>query len=123
MIRIATNQAKKSTFHRTRVGAVITKGGRIFSTGFNELRYYRKLPTKKPWDNSLHAEGKAVMRLLRTGRQTDLINASIYISRVKKDGTPGLAKPCKFCEELIRAVGIRKVFYTTDEGSVECMII
>lgn len=123
MIRQATKQAEKSTFHRARIGAVITRKDRVLSTGYNDKRYYSNCPTSRVWIDSLHAEQSAILKLLKSGRQADLVGAYIYVSRVKKNGKPGLAKPCPTCQELINAVGIRKVFYTTDEGSVECIVI
>jgi deoxycytidylate deaminase len=102
--------------HKCRVGAVIVSGGRVVAVGHNELRGFR-CPTKKRWENSLHAEQKAILRLLTKGRLHHLVGATIYVSRIKADGTYGMAKPCSYCYQLIQAVGIKEIVYTTEMGT------
>ena len=117
MISLATKQARKSSF-KQRIGAVIVKGGRLISVGFNQVG--KTNPNHKTWDSSRHAEEDAILKRLsiRDGLSS-LANSTLYVSRVKANGTPGLAKPCVNCERLARAVGIRKVVYTTDTGETE----
>jgi deoxycytidylate deaminase len=119
MIRIAERQAKKSTFDRARVGAVITKKKCLVSYAHNAIRCYRDpkgfiLPRKV--EHTLHAEQAAIIKALNAGLQSDLVGSYLYVTRIKKDGTKALALPCVTCQELIRAVGIKRVFYTTDKG-------
>ena len=49
----------------------------------------------------------------------DLSNASIYIFRQHKNGEPAIARPCEGCERVIRSLGIKKVFYTIENGFAE----
>jgi|SRR6266850_6942409 len=113
MIRIASKQARKSPFVRHRLGAVIVKGNRVLSSGYNEIRYDSWL--KK---SNRHAEEAAIVRLLKENRLSDLNGSTIYVSRVCPSGRLGLAKPCKSCDQLIRSVGISQVVYSTDfEGT------
>jgi tRNA(Arg) A34 adenosine deaminase TadA len=37
---------------------------------------------------------------------------AMHIERFRKDGTPGLAKPCPICEAAIRAWGVQQITYT-----------
>lgn len=117
MLRIATKKASSSEFSRARMGAVIANKGRILSTGINEVRHYKKCPTPRKWKNSLHAEQSAILKLLNSGRQHELVGATLFVSRVNNFNRPMLAKPCSFCEELISIVGIKRVFYTTGKGT------
>jgi len=121
LIRHATKQANESVFHRARVGAVIAKGQRILSTGHNRLGYSRLLPNR-PFKDSIHAEQAAILKLLKENRLDDLAGSTIYISRIGRDNSVRLAKPCPTCHDLILAVGINKVIYTTGNGtsSYEC---
>jgi len=112
--RIAEKQAKKSSFLKHRVGAVIMKGSRVISTGFNSIRYNRF--SKRP---TAHAEAAAITNLLRQGRMDDLCNSDIYVTRFTKSGNVSCAAPCIHCRELIQAVGIRKIFYTDFDGKVQ----
>lgn len=54
-----------------------------------------------------HAEIHAISRLGR-----DASPKRIYIGRVNRNGTRGLAKPCRICEKAIKEAGITEVCYT-----------
>ena len=56
------------------------------------------------------------MPLIRDG--IDLSNAAIYVYRVHKNGTLAMSRPCPSCMQLIKDVGIKRVFYTTENGYV-----
>lgn len=112
--RIAEKQALKSTFQQHRLGAVIVKGGRILATGFNSMRPSALIGTK-----TLHAEAAAILKLLKEKRLADLAGADIYVTRFTKGGAVGLSCPCHACRELCRSVGIRRAFYTLDDGSTK----
>jgi len=59
------------------------------------------MPTKTP---SIHAE----QRLLRkTGD-----GATIYVARLKRDGSFGMAKPCPRCMAGLKARRVEMVYYT-----------
>ena len=115
MIRLASKIAAKSKFKRARVGAVIVKAGRVLATGCNRIGYSKYLPGR-PYPESVHAEQQAVLQLLKEDRIDDLANATIYISRILRDGSCGLALPCPICRSLLHSVGIRRVVYTTLKG-------
>lgn len=110
--RIAQKQALKSPFLKHRVGAVITKGHRIISTGYNEIRY-----SKITGKTSLHAEAAAIKQLMDQRKLGDLVGATIFVTRFTRGGRIGMACPCSSCMALIRAVGIRRVYYTQNDGS------
>lgn len=107
----ARKEAGKSTFDRARVGAVIVRSGRLLSSGCNQIRY-SKYAARNEYE-SIHAEEAAIIRLMRKPNGLQLLaGATIFITRIKKDGSTGLAKPCKQCQDLINAVGIKKVIHT-----------
>jgi deoxycytidylate deaminase len=108
---MASKEALKSTFKKHRVGAVIVKGNRILSVGHNRLRSSAVTKTK-----TLHAEGAAILKLLKENRLHDLAGASLYVTRFTKSGAVGMAMPCPSCHALIKSVGISTVYYTTNEG-------
>ena len=115
MIHVATKKAHESKFRRARVGAVIAKGHRLLSSGCNRIGYSRLLPGR-PYPESIHAEQQAILALLSQRRLDALVGATIYVSRVGRDGSQRLSKPCYICASLIEAVGIHKVVYTTNTG-------
>jgi deoxycytidylate deaminase len=114
MMKVACKTAIKSTFDRHRLGAVVVRGHRVLSTGSNSLRY-----SKQIGKSTLHAEEAAIIKLLQDRRQHQLIGADLYVSRVRPNGSIGLAKPCDRCMDLIRSVGISRIFYTTNEQGTE----
>lgn len=109
-LKKASNEALNSTFDRARIGAVIVKGGRVLAAGHNEIRYNKR--TGKAWP-SIHAEEGVILALLRQPNgMKQLAGATIYVSRVLKNGETALAKPCEMCSNLIQAVGIKRVIHT-----------
>lgn len=113
MIRIASRQAGKSSFNRHKLGAVIVKGDRVMSTGYNSIRYSKELRK-----SNIHAEEAAILKLLKAKRLGDLNGSTIYVSRICPSGRLGLSKPCKDCHSLIQSVGIREVCYSTNQGTI-----
>lgn len=116
--RMANKVALKSTFKQHRVGAVIVKGGNILSTGYNSRQPSGLLKTE-----TRHAEAAAILKLLKEGRQHELVGSSMYVSRFTRGGRLGISRPCSNCELLIRSVGIREVFFINEEGTTERMKI
>lgn len=114
--RIAAKQAKKSPHKQHKLGAVIVKGSRILAVGYNSLR-----PSSLLGTHTLHAEAAAVLKLLKARRLSDLAGAEMYVTRFTRGGSVGLSKPCIHCRSLLASVGIRTVYYTTDEGTTEEM--
>ena len=116
---MAAKAAKRSTFEQHRLGAVVVKGSRILSTGFNELSYNGI--TRR---GTTHAEEAAITKLLKAKRFSDLVGSDLYVLRFTKAGRIGLSYPCDRCWNLIRSVGIRNVFFTGNDGvgqRVRCM--
>ena len=114
MIRIATKQAAKSSFERYKLGAVIVKGNRVLSTGYNEIRYSSELRK-----SNIHAEEAAVLKLLKENRLNDLNGSTIYVSRIRANLSLGCSRPCINCYNLIRSVGIDKMVYINEYGKEE----
>ena len=117
-MRMAAKAAMNSKFEQHRVGAVIVKGGNILATGFNSRQPSSLLGTP-----TRHAEGAAILTMLKEHRQHDLVGSSIYVTRFTRGGRVGLSRPCDACMGLIRAVGIRNITYTTDTGLTETIKI
>lgn len=110
--RVASKVAKKSEHEQHKLGAVVVKGGRILSTGFNSLGYSGYLRTQ-----TRHAEESAILKLLRERRLHDLSGADLYVTRFTRGGAIGIARPCSRCRDLIKTVGIRRIFYSTNDGT------
>lgn len=118
---LAKNASMCSDFNKQRLGCVITYKNRVISSGFNCCKTH---PLQKkynkyrfPTDNTphtLHAEIYALAPLVDC--DIDWSRVEVYIYRSHKDGSLGLARPCKSCMALIKTLGIKKIHYTTENG-------
>lgn len=108
---------KRSTCLRRQVGAVIVKGNRILTTGYNGvppeiehcdskgcLRQKLGVPSGEKHElcRALHAEQNAIIQAAKSGISIE--GSSIYIT----------TQPCIICTKLIIASGIVKVIYEGD---------
>ena len=105
-------------------GCVVVKGHRIISSGYNScIRQHRvqaELDMERFGVNcpgKLHSETSALLPLIKN--DIDLSKASIYIYREHKNGALANSKPCPSCERLIRQFGIKRVYYTVENGYAE----
>jgi hypothetical protein len=70
----------------------------------------------------LHAEIDAIKNALKNVDAETISKSTLYIMRVKyedmnaKRFVRGLSKPCEGCSRAIAQFGIKKVYYTTEEG-------
>lgn len=98
-----------------RIGSVIFKGSRIFSSGHNSFRS-STIPIKyKRFEHTLHAEQSA----LNGVNWETLKGASILVIRYNTSGNMSLGYPCKYCMESIKHVGIKFLYYSTRKGEIK----
>lgn len=107
--RLARSVSKFSDY-KIKIGAVIVKKKPI-SAAANKLVTHPKYANPNKTDKlSVHAEVRAVIN-----SETSVEGSTIYVYREKKDGTPGLARPCKHCLAVLKDAGVKKIIYTTNE--------
>lgn len=111
-LRYAMKEAQKSTYEH-QVGAVLAKGRKIISRGYNTFRGHR-WSDKYPWPHTCHAETSALLKAPKIPH-----NSAIHVARVNRRGEPRLARPCPACMAVLRECGVRKVVYTTHNGYAE----
>jgi len=92
-----------------RLGAVLVHRNSIVSVGMNSYKTHPLMAARTEWP-FLHAEQNAIIR----AGLDNCEGLDLYIARVLKNNTLALSKPCDVCTELIKDVGIRNVFYSTD---------
>ena len=91
--------------HRFRMGAVIFKKNKILGFGWNKGS--KTHPKANTPFKSIHAEFDAILN-----SKEKIKGSSIYIHRLLRNNHPGLAKPCKFCEHLIKTYGIKEITFS-----------
>ena len=112
----ALESAKKSNFYIYKVGAVIFKGKKIISCGYNDIRSFSKINNKyKKHFTSCHAEQFALMNI---PNKKNIKNASIFIIRLNISGKTSLAKPCEYCLKTIKSFNIKKIYYSNKKKKI-----
>lgn len=95
--------AEKSNHHQHRHAVLVVRGGQIVATGYNH--------------NEIHAEVNGLSKIWPNRRK----GLKVYSFRIRRDGSLGLAKPCVECEAFLKANGVKQVWYSTNEGTIELM--
>lgn len=109
--------------HSTRVGAVITNGKHVITTGVNSK--YKSHPLQKyyndryrnfnvPIHNNIHAELDAILKYQRMKIHSNKLQ--IYIARLNKANQLQPAKPCPACRAAIIDNKINTIIYSNLEG-------
>lgn len=105
---IARKAAYNSDYDQHKMGAVIARGNKLISIGFNKKRTH---PLSRGRFNNIHCELSAIINA-----QGDTRGAEIYIYRETKQGQKAMARPCPHCQNLIREFGLKVSYYTVDNG-------
>ena len=94
--------------------AVLVKGGSVLSIGYNQRETHALIDAYRASEfcNTMHAEVDAV---LKARKKIRLEGCKIYVIRLRRDKTLGMARPCAMCRACMSAYGIKKMFYTLDE--------
>lgn len=119
----ACAMSQLSDFPRVKIGAIAVYKHRIISSGCNQTKTH---PLQKRFNkhrfssdttHSQHAEINCLSQLI--GRKDiDFKDVSLYIGRTLADGRLGDCRPCVGCMALIKELGIRHIYYTTEESYV-----
>jgi len=101
--------SKNSNHHSHRMAAVVLNKKIPISWSWNEIKTHPRSPT--PW-KMCHAEINALINLdyeISKG-------CTIIVYRENRNGELAEAKPCSYCEKMIKDKGIKKVYYTSDNS-------
>lgn len=100
-------KVSKTGDYKFRHGAVIARGSRVLGLGINSTKTHPKSNSRF---KTIHAEHQA---LINSGLN-EINGTTAYVYRETKQGTPANSKPCTSCAELLKASGIKKVYYSLD---------
>ena len=115
---LAKNVAFNSDYGKIRHGAVLVKGGSVINTCCNKDKFCSfgarfRDPSRGP--ATIHAELGCILGLPRDVTA----GADIYVCRVNKRGDFRNSKPCAMCHNALKHVGIKRVYYTVSDNTVE----
>jgi len=119
MFRLARLASLSSPHEKAMIGAVISRKKEVLSIGVNGLKSH---PTQKHYnqfrfqddtaEHLLHAEIDAIVKLPYVP-----YGCSIYVYRELRNGTPGMSRPCAGCMRALKDFQIKRIFYSTEEGT------
>lgn len=119
----ARQAAEISDYKRTHVGCVAVYQGNIIGIACNTnkthpmQKYYNRYryhPQTSYFYPKLHAEINCISSI----RHLDInfSKVKLYVYRTRCDQEYGIARPCPSCMAAIKDLGIRHIYYTTNDG-------
>lgn len=117
----ARQVASISDYCKIHIGCIAVYQNQIIGMGCNcnkthpTQKYYNKY--RKPSDSmlpKLHAEISCINQIKYL--DINFSKVKLYIYRIRKDQPFGLARPCPSCMAAIKDLGIKNIYYTTNDG-------
>ena len=112
--------ANISDYNKIHIGCVAVYQGQIIGLGCNcnkthpTQKYYNQY--RKQSDSmlpKLHAEISCLNQIKHLN--INFAKVKLYIYRIRNDQPFGLSRPCPSCMAAIKDLGIRDIYYTTNE--------
>lgn len=108
----AISAAHLATHAKWRLGSVIVRGGSILGVGYNRSRNDPTvIEDEKYFECSTHAEVSAIKSTKNAK------GAKLFVARLTPADNLALAKPCPRCLQAIKEAGIKKIYYTSSDGT------
>lgn len=106
--------------------ALVNKNDIIIGRNSSKTHPFQKKYAKNVHAISIHAETSAIVKALnQRWTMRDIQRSTLVIVRVKESSKGnfhmGLAKPCCGCERCIIDFGIKSVYYSTNENTLETL--
>lgn len=110
----------EGTRGRFKLAAGVVYKKHLIATGINGYKSHPMMAKygKNSESIFLHAEVDAIKNALRLLPVSQLSKCDLYVVRVKKDGSFGMACPCEGCQRAIETFNLRNVYYT--KGDEKC---
>ena len=119
----AKAMSELSDHPKYKVGCVVVIGHRIMSSGRNSNIRCHAVQAKLDKEmfgcecpGKVHSEVDALLPLIKS--RVDLSKAYIYVYREHKNNTLACARPCSRCMKLIKQCGVKRIYYTSDDGYI-----
>ena len=117
----ARQVATISDYDKVHIGCVAVYQGQIIGLGCNcnkthpAQKFYNKY--REQSENmipKLHAEISCLNQIKHL--DINFSKVRLYIYRIRKDQPFGLARPCPSCMAAIKDLGIKNIYFTTNDG-------
>lgn len=117
----AKQVATISDYSKIHIGCVAVYQGQIIGVGFNcnkthpTQHYYNRYRKQEDYMlPKLHAEISCLNQIKNFN--INFSKVKMYIYRIRKDRPFGLSRPCPSCMAAIKDLGIKDIYYTTNDG-------
>lgn len=119
----AAKVASISDFQKIHMGCVAVYNGVVVGAGFNTnkthpmQKYYNRYRETTGNDHfipKLHAEINCINQIKH--QNIDFSKVKLYVFRSTKVKKIALSHPCPSCMMAIKDLGIKHIYYTTDDG-------
>lgn len=117
-LKMAQDIASSSNYGKLRHGAVLVKGGSVINSAFNKDKFSAfgaRFRSDDCGPATHHAELSCVHGLDRSKTS----GANIFVVRINRAGELRLSKPCPMCHDILKFAGVKKVYYSTNNGTIE----
>lgn len=115
--------ASISDFAKIHVGCVAVYHGKIIGVGCNTnkthpvQKYYNQFrDSSETFIPKLHAEINCLNQIKNFN--INFSKVRLYIYRIRKDQPYGMSRPCPSCMAAVKDLGIREIYYTSNDGLV-----
>jgi cytidine deaminase len=123
-INIAKSMSPLNLAHRcSHVAFLIGKGGRICHIGINSNKTHPKT-IEFNYENyndklcRIHAEFSTVFKASVKEKTEDLSHYELINIRIDRKGNINNGRPCSGCRHVAQQFGIKHIYYSTAEGTV-----
>lgn len=117
----ARQTATASDYRKIHIGCIAVYQGQVIGLGCNcnkthpMQRYYNMYRiSSDALLPKLHAEIRCINQIKHS--DINFAKVKLYIYRIRRDQPYGMARPCPSCIAAIKDIGIRDVYYTTNNG-------
>lgn len=123
LFQAADAVASLSDHRQAKLGCILVSGHRILSSGHNSSTrcssFQKQMDTARfgfpdQHKGTVHAETACLLPFIRQG--IDVSGSDIYLSRRHRDGSLALSRPCPGCMSLLRAVGVKRAYFSVEGG-------
>lgn len=117
----ARQAASISDYYKAHLGCVAVYQGQVIGIGYNcnkthpKQQYYNRYRIKSDsMPAKLHAEISCLNSI--NNLNINFSKVKLYIYRIRKSQPFGMSRPCPSCMAAIKDLGIRNIYYTTNDG-------
>jgi len=116
----ASKMAKISNYGKFNHGAVLVRHGAVLSASCNKNKscsFGERFRERNIGIATLHAELGAILNMGRESTE----NSDVYVVRANALGEFRNSCPCPMCQEAMKFVGVKRVFYSSGNNKFEMM--